>query len=443
MHNIFLFARREYLETVRKKSFIVMTILLPALMFGFTVLPSMMASKKSGEAQHIVIATSDRQFGSDVRDKFMETPPENKTPAKRRSERVSRNFDIQIDTNVSAQEEDALTQRVNTKEIDGYLWAPPDALAQRKLNFRARTSSDFETQGALGSAVREALLRQSLRKHGVSADEITAALKPVDIDTKKIENGKVSESGGLAMFFTSLLLMIMLYVTILMYSMSVMRSVLEEKNSRIFEVLLSAATPKELMAGKILGAAAVGLTQIAIWTLAATPFAAQSISMYGEQFHLNLSVANMIFFGVFFILGFLLYSALAAAVSVRDHDAADRLGNIHDSGNPAATLDARHRALANSILCATIDVYPHPGGDAASLADRIESGSAGRHHLRDAGDLLAHLPHRNPHVRQTANAAGNFEMDEVRVAQHAAPQHEIRNKKRGDWREELFAIFQT
>jgi ABC-2 type transport system permease protein len=68
------------------------------------------------------------------------------------------------------------------------------------------------------------------------------------------------------------------------------------------------------MAGKILGAAAVGLTQIALWTVAASPFAAQSISMYGEQFHLNLSVANMIFFAVFFILGFLLYSALAAAL---------------------------------------------------------------------------------------------------------------------------------
>ncbi|MFL6439068.1 MAG: ABC transporter permease [Terriglobales bacterium] len=313
MHNIFLFARREYLETVRKKSFIVMTILLPALMFGFTVLPSMMASKKSGEMQHIVIGTSDQQFGNDVRDKFMQAPAEDKTPAKRRSDNASR-FDVQIDTNVSQQEEAALTQRVNVHDIDGYLWAPADALAQRKLSFRARTSSDFDTQGALASAVREALLRQSMRKHGASADEITAALKPVDIDTKKIENGKVSESGGLAMFFTALLLMIMLYVTILMYSMSVMRSVLEEKNSRIFEVLLSAATPKQLMAGKILGAAAVGLTQIALWTVAASPFAAQSISMYGEQFHLNLSVVNMIFFAVFFILGFLLYSALAAAL---------------------------------------------------------------------------------------------------------------------------------
>jgi len=312
MHNIFLFARREYLETVRKKSFIIMTILLPAMMFGFTVLPSMIASKKSGEVQKLVIATSDSQFADDVRDKFMAPPSDETTP--RRRDNPLRTFDVQIDTNVSGGEEDTLTQKVNTHEIDGYLWAPAEALAQRKLSYRSRTSSDFETQAALSGAVREALLKQSMRKRGASTEEIAEALKPVDVDTKKIENGKVSESGGLAMFFTALLLMIMLYVTILMYSMSVMRSVLEEKNSRIFEVLLSAATPKQLMAGKILGAAAVGLTQIAIWTLAASPFAAQSISMYGESFHLNLNVANMIFFGAFFILGFLLYSALAAAL---------------------------------------------------------------------------------------------------------------------------------
>ena len=314
MHNIFLFARREYLETVRKKSFLVMTILLPTLMFGFTVLPSMIASKKSGETQKLVIATSDRQFGDDVRDKFMSSPEEENPTARRRNQSLPRSFDVQVDTNVSPTNEAALTQKVNSHEIDGYLWAPADALAQRKLSFRARTSSDFETQGALGSAVREALLRQSLRKHGASTDEIAAALKPVDVDTKKIENGKISESGGLAMFFTAIMLMILLYTTILIYSMSVMRSVLEEKNSRIFEVLLSTATPKQLMAGKILGAAAVGVTQIAIWAIAAVPFAAQSLSMYGESFHLNLSVMNMIFFAAFFILGFLLYSALAAAL---------------------------------------------------------------------------------------------------------------------------------
>ena len=313
MHNIFLFARREYLETVRKKSFIVMTILLPTLMFGFTILPSVIASKKSGETQRIVIATSDPQFAQDVRDKFMAAPEEDKSQSTRR-ENASRSFDVQIDTNVSAEEEGRLTEKVSSHELDGYLWVPPDELAQRKVSYRTRTSSDFETQGALSNAVREALLKQSMRKHGARAEEIAEALKPVDLDTKKIENGRISESGGLAMFFTALLLMVMLYVTLIMYSMSVMRSVLEEKNSRIFEVLLSAATPKELMAGKVLGAAGVGLTQIAIWTLASAPLAAQSISMFGDKFRLNLTFANMLYFGAFFILGFLLYSALAAAL---------------------------------------------------------------------------------------------------------------------------------
>ncbi|MBV9073745.1 MAG: ABC transporter permease [Acidobacteria bacterium] len=316
MHNIFLFARREYLETVRKKSFIVMTILLPAMMFGFTVLPSMIASKKSGEVQHIVIATSNPQFADQVREQF-EKPSVDDANAQskgKNSNSAIRNFDVQIDTNVTPQEEDALTQRVNSHEIDGYLWAPPDAVAERKLSYRSRNSGDLETVGELGTAVRQAMLRQTMRSHGASAEEIDQALKPVDVQARKIENGKVTESSGIGTFFSVILLMVLLYVTILMYSMSVMRSVLEEKNSRIFEVLLSTATPKELMAGKILGAAGVGLTQIGIWTLAVTPFAAQAITIGGDQFHLTLSIANMIFFGVFFVLGFVLYAALAAAL---------------------------------------------------------------------------------------------------------------------------------
>lgn len=316
MHNIFLFARREYLETVRKKSFIVMTILLPAMMFGFTVLPSMIASKRSGGPQKLVIAASDAQFGNELREELTKSAPGDNKSLKRRSgnDDSSARFDVQVDTNVTEQEEDALTQKVNSHEIDGYLWAPPDALAERKLTYRSRNSGDLDSLGALSGAVKQALLRQSLTMHGATSEEIDSVLQPVDVQARKIENGKVTESSGMGTFFSVILLMVLLYVTILMYSMSVMRSVLEEKNSRIFEVLLSAATPKQLMAGKILGAAGVGLTQIAIWTLAAAPFAAQAITIGGEQFHLNLTIPNMIFFGVFFVLGFVLYSALAAAL---------------------------------------------------------------------------------------------------------------------------------
>lgn len=327
MHNIFLFARREYLETVRKKSFLVMTILLPALMFGFTVLPSMLMSRKNGEAQKLVVATPNAQFGDDIRARIV-APPE-AGPSEQGQK--ARNIVVDVDTNVSLAEEKRLSQEVSSRQIDGYLWAPAEALAARKFDYRASSSSDFDLQSMLQSAAQFALLKEALRSHGASGDEVESALKTVDINAQKVQNGKVVAGGGAGLFFTTLLLMVLLYTTIIIYGMSVMRSVIEEKNSRIFEVLLSAATPRELMAGKILGTALVGLTQIAIWTLAAATIGAGTmISMGGQKFQLSLSVFNMIFFGAFFLLGFLLYSALSAALgsSVNSEQEAQQLQMI-------------------------------------------------------------------------------------------------------------------
>lgn len=324
MHNIFLFARREYLETVRKKSFLVMTILLPAMMFGFTVLPSMLMMRKNGEPQKLVIATSNAQFGEDIRARVL--GPSEAAPSE--AGQKAKNIIVDVDANVSPEEEQKLSQEVSSKQIDGYLWAPAAAVSARKFDYRASSSSDFEIQGTLQSAARYALLKDVLQSHGASGAEVDSALKPVDINAQKVQNGKVVEGGGTAIFFTALLLMILLYTTIIIYGMSVMRSVIEEKNSRIFEVLLSAATPRELMAGKILGAAMVGLTQIAIWTVAAATLGATTmISMGGEKFRLSLSVFNMVFFGAFFLLGFLLYSALSAALgaSVNSEQEAQQL----------------------------------------------------------------------------------------------------------------------
>ena len=109
--------------------------------------------------------------------------------------------------------------------------------------------------------------------------------------------------------------MIMLvYMAVLFYGISVMRSVLEEKNSRIMEVLLSSATSTELMAGKILGVGAVGLTQIVVWIVMAGVVALPSLAMQPSLS--NLEVAPFVFacFAIFFLLGYLLYSTMYAAI---------------------------------------------------------------------------------------------------------------------------------
>jgi ABC-2 type transport system permease protein len=105
-------------------------------------------------------------------------------------------------------------------------------------------------------------------------------------------------------------LFFLMYMVVLLYGMNVARSIIEEKTSRVFEVLLATITPDELLAGKILGVGAVGLTQVGIWMIAAGLLAARAGAMSG----ISLSVAQVVFFIVYFALGYALYSSVAAAL---------------------------------------------------------------------------------------------------------------------------------
>ena len=98
--------------------------------------------------------------------------------------------------------------------------------------------------------------------------------------------------------------------------MNVARSIIEEKTSRVFEVLLATIRPEEMMAGKILGVGSVGLTQVAVWMLAALLLSATSIasSIAGGEASLNVTAPQIIFFILYFIFGFVLYSSMAAAL---------------------------------------------------------------------------------------------------------------------------------
>jgi len=101
---------------------------------------------------------------------------------------------------------------------------------------------------------------------------------------------------------------------VLFYGISVMRSVLEEKNSRILEVLLSSASSTQLMTGKLLGVGAVGLTQILVWAVMAVAFALPAMAMQPSFSELQIPLGVLVAFAAFFLLGYLLYSTMYAAV---------------------------------------------------------------------------------------------------------------------------------
>jgi len=109
-------------------------------------------------------------------------------------------------------------------------------------------------------------------------------------------------------------MVMVLYMTVLLYGINVMRSILEEKTSRIMEVMLSTASAKQMMAGKILGVGAVGLTQVAIWVGTALVFSGGALVANAAQIKGVLSLKLLVFFAVYFLLGYILYSTLCAAV---------------------------------------------------------------------------------------------------------------------------------
>jgi ABC-2 type transport system permease protein len=231
---------------------------------------------------------------------------------------------VHVITTPSAELRESLRQQVSAGTIDGFLWLDNEDLANHKATYSARDVADFQTTGAVRSAVRTALAKQYLAQKGMTGPQVETLLMPVQLNTVHITKGREG-ANGMTVFLTGFIMVMLLYVNVLVYGMSVMRSIIEEKNSRILEVLLSSVTAKELLAGKILGVGAVGLTQILIWLVIGTFFSMPGmVAAKAYLSDVHIPVSAIAWFGVFFLLGYFLYSTMYAALGAMvntDHEA--------------------------------------------------------------------------------------------------------------------------
>jgi ABC-2 type transport system permease protein len=315
MHNIFIIAKREYLERVRSRSFVIMTFFIPLLMFGVTVVPTMLMNRGSNETKHMVVVAADRDTAEMIRSRIEQR--QERSSDKANLEAKTRkgpptHFTVEVSTDTADSARAALTQKVKDKQLDGFLWATPEAIQARKVDFVTRDTSSFIENGVLGQSVTDALRRSALKNKGLKEDDIESALQSVDVEPQS-PLGKDAPDPQI-LFFATLGMVMVLYMTVLLYGINVMRSILEEKTSRIMEVMLSTASAKQMMAGKILGVGAVGLTQVVIWMGTALVFSAGALVANAAQIKGVLSVKLLVFFAIYFLLGYILYSTLCAAV---------------------------------------------------------------------------------------------------------------------------------
>lgn len=316
MRNTWIILKREYLERVRTRTFLVLTLLAPAIMTALMILPAKLATMGE-KPQHFVIVASTQQFGEMVRQQMLEEPmggEEAEAEGSATQRKPEDQYVIDVDTNSTETEQASLRDKVSNRDIDGFLWLTDDAIAAHKVDWDTREMAGSREKSWIGDAVNRIVKQQELAKAGLPSAQAQELLTPVKVESVRIERGREAKGSGNGRFLEIVVMVMLIYVAVLLYGISVMRSVLEEKTSRIIEVLLSSASSTELMTGKLLGVGLVGLTQIVVWTVMAGVIALPSLAAQPNFSELQISPLVMISFVLYFLFGYLLYSTMYATI---------------------------------------------------------------------------------------------------------------------------------
>jgi len=304
VHKVWAIVRREFVERVRTKWFWVSAILGPVLFAGIIVF-QIVQSLGGGARNVAVVDSSTGGLGQRVVEAL-------ETSGAFRASLVPAHAGVM----------DSLKDVVESKRLNGFLIVSNDLVETGRAEYHA-TSLGMQTIENLQRTLGRLVVKERLEQRGVNPGVVDWAQIRVALDQRKItRTGTVSESAAQS-FLMAYLMAILLFMAILLYGVNVMSSVLEEKTTRIIEVLVSSVRPFQLMLGKILGAGSVSFFQFVIWGVSArvllllrNPIArALGADPSAVQMTLpHIPAATLAVFVAFFLGGFLLYSAMFAAV---------------------------------------------------------------------------------------------------------------------------------
>jgi ABC-2 type transport system permease protein len=299
LRNTWIIAKHECFKRIRTRSFLMTTFLMPGFLAFLIGVPAVLGARANHENQRIVLACPSDDLAQLIRERLRS----NSTNA----------YQVTIDNDVSDAERKRLEGDLDANRLDGIIWIDADSIKQGRAIYERRSAGDFMWQQLIRNSISGGFNRMRMAQNGLSNVQINDMLRGAEVEMRVGRSAKAGEERrDAAALITVLLLATVLFITLLSYGVMIMRSVLEEKASRVIEVLLCSATPDELMAGKVLGVGAVGLLQVVAWgTMGLAAAAPRSrLPMAGHVVPLSL----MIYFGVFYLLGYLLYSAMFAAV---------------------------------------------------------------------------------------------------------------------------------
>jgi ABC-2 type transport system permease protein len=309
MKKMLLVVRREYLDRVKKKSFLIGTILGPVLM-GLMIFAPALIFRLSPDTQTTVsVVDLTGVVYEQMEASLTDTLDSGELKFRLREHKAE---EIGLD-----EAKRVLNLEVEEDAIDGYLVIPADIIESGKATYYGKRVGDIKSNDNLERALSKVIIGMRLSSEGLEYSKVKGLVENVNLETMQVTEDGAEKRGGFDfVFMSSFLFIMMLYMTILMWGVAVQRSIIEEKNNRVIEVLLSSLRPEDLLFGKIFGVGAVGMTQYAIWGLFGTIMTAYGLTMGGPVAELagNFSFATLGFFILYYLLGFLFYATMFAGI---------------------------------------------------------------------------------------------------------------------------------
>lgn len=326
MNKILAVIRREFIERVRTKSFLIGTFLFPVLFGVFGYLPSALMQRETGALGLVLLDATTDGFGERLATAY-DSVMIGEGPAAMARYRVVR---VAAGGRMETLR-DSIVQQIGLRDgpvdaADGVLILTENAVANGKVTYLGSNVTSFRDMSRLERILEPRLREERLRSQGAAPGVIAAAAIALDMQATKVTEGQTTGVSSEASFFLAYIINFLMYMTLLLYGIQVMSAIIEEKSNRIVEILVSSMTPFQLLMGKVIGVGAVGLVQLGIW--GATGFyvtslfkgdgaASAGVAVDGTARSMTLPSVNpdlVLVVLVFFLLGFFLYSSLYAAI---------------------------------------------------------------------------------------------------------------------------------
>ena len=314
MAKLWAIIKREYLERVRSKWFLIATFFGPVFFSAIIIVPAWLASRSKATSEVYNTAILDAT-GTDFGHRLaVAIAGDSTNPARIPTVRL-------VSPSALTQAESVATRDVMANTKSGYIVVNQQTVAGEAARYAGRNATSLADMEKIRSAIRETILASRLQKVGLDNSKMKEiTFIPLDFSAERItERGR--GGSGIASVLFGFAIGFLLYMSIVIYGQTIMSGVLEEKTTRVAEVVMSSVPTDTLLAGKVLGVGAVGLTQQILWittTYFLLKLRAPIMAKFGApsvNFSLpDISLAAGILFLLFFLLGFIFYSSLYAAV---------------------------------------------------------------------------------------------------------------------------------